>query len=605
VIALLVALAALAVGPLLARALRGRGGALYALDGFVLMAMGGLVAFELLPEAVRAAGSWALVAAVAGFALPSLAERALRGAHRRAHQGAVLAACAGLVLHAAIDGAALAVARAEGDSRLRFSVAAAIALHRLPVGLLLEVVLRPLFGKRAAGLGLVAIGVATIGGWLGGQGAAGAADLPITGLLLAAVAGALLHVLAHQTAPAETQDQSTARRRSAYGAGGATLALIGLVLLHHGNLFTGLEKVWTGSYFWLMPYWMPVLLGGPLAALATTLLPAPDPARGGGPLSGLHVALVTPVCTCGRLPVYEDLVGHGRGRAAVAFLLGSPFLSFEALGLGLAVLGWRMVGIWLAAGLVGALGVATVLGGALPRRSGAVHMHSDSLPPRTGGVAAAWRYLRGDWLDHHAAWHGVLLLGALALALIPTGLGEIGLGAAPWRAVAIGVLLGWPLQWSPAAAVLAGTVLLTRFLDPAGVAAFLVLAPTTGVASRRVLRRLHGRAGLALDLVPALLAVAAGAATAAWVPGHNLADLAQDGWLAPMRLRPAIFGAVGANLVLAALAVPLALSFLRCGPRGWLAELLPAHRHDHAHHPGADHAHEPRAQVQVDLADGS
>ena len=45
------------------------------------------------------------------------------------------------------------------------------------------------------------------------------------------------------------------------------------------------------------------------------------------------------------------------------------------------------------------------------------------------------------------------------------------------------------------------------------------------------------------------------------------------------------------------------VSFLRCGPRGWLAEIRPSTEHDHAHHPGAEHGHHGREQIQIDVAD--
>ncbi|NNL65142.1 MAG: hypothetical protein HKP30_02760, partial [Myxococcales bacterium] len=102
---LALAAGALAAGPLLAL-LPWRHARVHAvLDGFVLVMVGGLCLVSLLPGAFEAIGAWSLLVAIAGFFLPHLAESRLHH-HRHGESGAILGlALAGLLIHAALDGA--------------------------------------------------------------------------------------------------------------------------------------------------------------------------------------------------------------------------------------------------------------------------------------------------------------------------------------------------------------------------------------------------------------------------------------------------------------------------------------------------------------------
>ncbi|RME74419.1 MAG: hypothetical protein D6776_05270, partial [Planctomycetota bacterium] len=84
------------------------------LDGLILVAIGGLVLMQILPEAIEHAGAWALLAAAAGLALPRVAEGVLHVSHQRVHRLLVLAAVLGLLVHAASDGAAIGMTHSAG-----------------------------------------------------------------------------------------------------------------------------------------------------------------------------------------------------------------------------------------------------------------------------------------------------------------------------------------------------------------------------------------------------------------------------------------------------------------------------------------------------------
>lgn len=189
---LLAALIGLALGPVVFAALHRAPFTQLALDGFVLVAVVGLVGFHILPEAFEVNGWWAILAASAGLLLPLGVER-LRALSSNASHGVVLGiACIALLIHASVDGVGLAAA--DGSTAL----AVAVVLHRLPVGLAVWWLVRPQFGRGWALAALAALGVATVGGFAL-QEAFFAAEGEAVQLVQAFVAGSLLHVLLHQS----------------------------------------------------------------------------------------------------------------------------------------------------------------------------------------------------------------------------------------------------------------------------------------------------------------------------------------------------------------------------------------------------------------------
>ncbi len=189
---LIAALIGLALGPLVFGALHRAPATQLALDGFVLVAVVGLVVFHILPESFEAAGWWTIAAATAGLLLPLGVEK-VRALSSNASHGVVLTiACLALLIHASVDGVGLAAA--DGSTAL----AVAVVLHRLPVGLAVWWLVRPQFGRRWGGAALAALGLATVGGYAM-QEALFAPEGAAIQLVQAFVAGSLLHVLLHQS----------------------------------------------------------------------------------------------------------------------------------------------------------------------------------------------------------------------------------------------------------------------------------------------------------------------------------------------------------------------------------------------------------------------
>ena len=188
--ALTAAIFGLLLGPILAKIGQRQRGWVLALDGFMLVSLGGLGIIFLLPSSIQTAGYPAVLAAVLGFLLPS----ALEGRINQAKGITLGIVFLGLCVHNAVDGAALS-APVPGHAH---GLDVAIVLHRLPVGLLVFVTLRDRLGPRMAFAMVCVLAVATYVGFaLGGQLTQGLAPVHLA-LFEAFVVGALVHVVMHR-----------------------------------------------------------------------------------------------------------------------------------------------------------------------------------------------------------------------------------------------------------------------------------------------------------------------------------------------------------------------------------------------------------------------
>src|SRR3546814_7073765 len=140
---LLATLAALLSGPLLYGWAQTRSAVLAFLDGFLFSSIFGLVLFEAVPGTFSAGGWWSALFLIVGLLGPSLFEQGISRARREAHLAALLLAMLGLVAHSLGDGVALS---SGGDAHLDIALPLAVAVHSVPVGLLVWWLLFPVFG---------------------------------------------------------------------------------------------------------------------------------------------------------------------------------------------------------------------------------------------------------------------------------------------------------------------------------------------------------------------------------------------------------------------------------------------------------------------------
>jgi uncharacterized membrane protein YraQ (UPF0718 family) len=602
---LLLSVVMLAAGPLLLWRARRVPGALQLLDGFVLVAVGGLVLADVIPHAVEQGGWLALPLVLVGLLGPAMLEKGLHRAASQVHFAALLLGLSGLALHAMLDGVALSgfAGGAQADRQL----ALAVLLHRLPEGLTLWWLLRPVYGRMVAGGALLAVAVVTavgmmaplgVGshGWLGGQGLA---------LVQALVGGSLLHVVVHRPHPL-SQEPVVGVRRHASGVGGllgAALLAVVLSVHHHGE---GPEHadLMHGDFWLLARESAPaLLLAYVCAGLVQVLLPSASVAwmSRGGPfgqaLRGALFGLPLPICSCGVVPVYRSLALQGvPPAAALAFLVATPELGLDAVLLSVPLLGWHLAVLRVLAAASVALGVGWILGhmlgnqaqvphGMTPSVDTLAHKTHRSLPNR---VLEGLRVGLGEMVDHTGPW---VLLGLVVAALAAPVLSQGALASLPrgWD-VPLLALAGMPVYVCASGATPLVAVLIAGGVSPGAGLAFLLTGPATNLTTFGILERIHGsRLALAFAGLMGTLAIAMGFGVNAILGSYHVPPLAlgtehEHGGLADAAL-----------VVLGAL---LAVSLLRQGPRAFLGQILgfangerEAHDHGHAHGHGHGHDH--------------
>ncbi len=196
---LLLSIIALFIGPLLYIWLR-RGGLLAkAFDSIIVIVLLILMAFVLIPESWHALGLTAVGLMLAGYLIPGVLESLIKQAAHTTHLVSLVLALVGLALHAMLDGAALTIDHGEAGN----SLSTAIVLHRFGMGLMLWMMVQPIFGKRRAFAILGFVAIATVGGYLLSETIVGLEDAYAMSVIQALIIGMIAHSLVHRHHGAE------------------------------------------------------------------------------------------------------------------------------------------------------------------------------------------------------------------------------------------------------------------------------------------------------------------------------------------------------------------------------------------------------------------
>lgn len=191
---LFLSIISLFIGPMLYLWLRKGGFVAKAFDSLIIAVLLALMAFLLVPESWAELGYWSVALMLAGYLLPGLLEGLIKQAAHTLHLVSLLLALAGLALHAMLDGAALNT----GQSDMGRSLSLAIVLHRFGAGLVLWMMVQPVFGKRMA-LGVLGfVGLATVGGYLLSARILGLEGHNTMAIIQALIIGMIVHSLVHR-----------------------------------------------------------------------------------------------------------------------------------------------------------------------------------------------------------------------------------------------------------------------------------------------------------------------------------------------------------------------------------------------------------------------
>jgi hypothetical protein len=192
---LVLSIVILFIGPLLYQWLRVGGFIAKAFDSAIIAVLILLMAFLLIPESWSQLGPLSLVLILTGYLLPGLLEHLVKRAAHTFHLVSLVLALAGLALHAMLDGAVLTVSDGSAGSHL----SVAIVIHRFGVGMMLWMMVQPVFGKRGA-LGILAfVSLATLAGYMLSDSVLDLEGSYTMSVIQSLIIGMIVHSLAHRS----------------------------------------------------------------------------------------------------------------------------------------------------------------------------------------------------------------------------------------------------------------------------------------------------------------------------------------------------------------------------------------------------------------------
>ncbi len=197
---LLLSIVSLFIGPLLYQWIRAGGFAAKAFDTLIIIVLILLMALFLIPESWEDLGYRSLVLILAGYLVPGLLEHMIKRAAHTLHLVSLVLALAGLALHAMLDGAAL-----NGSGENASNLSLAVVLHRLGVGMMIWMMVQPLFGRNVAFGVLAFASLATVGGFLLSEWLVGLEGQYAMSVIQALIIGMLVHSLIHRSHGASHQ----------------------------------------------------------------------------------------------------------------------------------------------------------------------------------------------------------------------------------------------------------------------------------------------------------------------------------------------------------------------------------------------------------------
>lgn len=583
----------LAAGPLLYRMMATQRSLLVVLDGFIFVAIGGLVLLEVVPEAVEHGGGLALLFVLAGLLGPSLIERGFHRVARQMHVATLVLAVIGLLLHSMADGAALLPSAGQGTA----SLALAVLLHRIPVALTVWWLLRPSFGRAVAITALVMLGIGTAAGFaLGWQHSAWFESRHFA-WFQALVAGSVLHVVFNRPHIDHASTEQWVERSGKgwiEGLGNLAGLLVVVMLIsqhlgegghNHGGMLENALHVFVDLAVQTAPA---LLLAYFIGGLLAEYMPESSVRwlRSGSSLGqagrGVAVGLPLPICSCGVVPLYRSLVQRGAPpTAAMAFLIATPELGLDALLISVPLLGGDMTIARIFAAIFVALFVGWFVGRRIKNQQPASAQSAccsgaETVKPQgKQRFALAMRQGFGELVDSTAAW---ILLGLVIAAFCAPLVDSLPFDQwSPTLQVLLFAMLGMPLYVCAVGATPIAAVLLVAGVSPGAVIAFLLTGPATNITTFGVLANLHGRrAAIIFALSTAVLAITAGLVVNLFVGSIDLlssVDAQHEHGYAWWQL--------AALFTLAALYL---FAMLRRGARSFFAELWSQNEpHQHTH----------------------
>jgi uncharacterized protein len=384
---------------------------------------------------------------------------------------------------------------------LHWDLIISIVAHTVPV--VAVVTLRMKRRRDVVVLGL-AMAAATAFGMLAATvGDAGIAS-PALPWISAAVAGLLLHMLAHDT-PTTTRTVATRLTEAiAILVGLALPFLLGEHAEHAGE--AGVATAHTVALMLARQFLAisPMILIGLSFTVAVTRWSHRIPTlwltqrnSGKAALAGSVLGLLVPQCSCGVLPVAKSLLNRGAATATVvAFLFLTPEIGIDAILLTAFGLGWQMALLRVTAAVLLSITAAVMIGRLAPHR----HHHEvrvvTSPPPELLDSLDEIMIHSGPWIIA-----GVTTAVFIELALAGSA---INMFASHYTELLAITAVAIPSYVCAAAATPVAITLVAHGLSPGAALAGLVLGSISNLATLGFVRQTFGVRGVAMVMAPAI-----------------------------------------------------------------------------------------------------
>jgi len=160
--AVIVSVLILYIAPLFGKQLQRRDDWRQAMDGFVVVSVLGIVAFNIMPSVLESNIPYIALLFFAGLALPNIAETVLKGREVGTHRLALYIPAFAMILHAVGDGSVLRLI--DGDPQAN-GVAMSVIIHRLGFGAAIWWMMINTEGRRAGLIFVTIIAAATLLGY--------------------------------------------------------------------------------------------------------------------------------------------------------------------------------------------------------------------------------------------------------------------------------------------------------------------------------------------------------------------------------------------------------------------------------------------------------
>ncbi len=500
------------------------------LEGFLLVAITGLSSSHLM-HFIGEHNIFLIVGLLAiGLYLPNIFEGIFSKAKTDIHSFVNLIVVIAFLLHVFLEASVLSQ---DQDNHFN-ALHSGILIHRVTDGMLIWWLLRPKYGDKVAGVGIVLLLIANLLGFF----LADSFNLGsnVWHYLEIFMAGMLLHVLffsfhldpiAHQHKKScctkEHHHHAKPKKNRVRGYGNIFgVIFLGLFLYFssHSHLHdTNNQQIFFRNLIDLFYLSSPALLiAFILSGIIQVFITLKTLAwfnRGNKYLQafkGMLLGLPLPICSCGILPFYQTLTKKGLAPAAgLAFLIATPELGLDALLISLPLLGLDLTITRLIAAIFLSLGISLILSRFLKTNTSPLNVDELEQELNVPKLQQVWHYSTKKIVDDIAP---LVMLGIAVAALFQLVLDQHNLADYQGWDILLASLVGVFLYVCASGATPVVAIFLAGGVSPGAAISFLMTGPATNISTFAMLSKLHGKKfSVAFAIVAILLAITAGFVT--------------------------------------------------------------------------------------------